>query len=156
MRIFSLLFTRWTGQVILLCLLWFLGQMRSYICFLKEQTKTFARLLQLAFKDQLKAIWEHGLLLLKFFGTALLYENQNNPKLQWVICPGSLVIFTSEIIFQVCNQGTWVQHQEESCQCRRYKRPGFNYWVGKTPWQPTPVFLPEECHGQRILAGYGP
>ena len=36
----------------------------------------------------------------------------------------------------------------------------FNLWVGKTPWrrewQPTPVFLPEEFHGQRSLAGYSP
>ena len=23
-------------------------------------------------------------------------------------------------------------------------------------WQPTPVFLPREFHGQRILAGYSP
>ena len=23
-------------------------------------------------------------------------------------------------------------------------------------WQPTPVFLPEEAHGQRSLAGYSP
>ena len=33
-------------------------------------------------------------------------------------------------------------------------------WVGKIPWrrkwQPTPVFLPGEFHGQRILAGYSP
>ena len=33
-------------------------------------------------------------------------------------------------------------------------------WVGKIPWrrkwQPTPVFLPGESHGQRSLAGYGP
>ena len=33
-------------------------------------------------------------------------------------------------------------------------------WVGKIPWrrewQPTLVFLPEEFHGQRILAGYSP
>ena len=31
-------------------------------------------------------------------------------------------------------------------------------WVGKIPWrrawQPTPVFLPGESHGQRSLAGY--
>ena len=42
-------------------------------------------------------------------------------------------------------------------QCRR---PGFNPWVGKVPWrrewQPTPVFLPGEFHGQRILVGYSP
>ena len=43
---------------------------------------------------------------------------------------------------------------------RRHKRPGFNAWVGKIPWrrtwQPTPVFLPGESHGQRSLAGYSP
>ena len=31
-------------------------------------------------------------------------------------------------------------------------------WVGKIPWsrkwQPTPVFLPEESHGQRSVASY--
>ena len=39
-------------------------------------------------------------------------------------------------------------------------RPGFNPWVGKIPWrrqwQPTPVFLSGEIHGQRSLAGYSP
>ena len=33
-------------------------------------------------------------------------------------------------------------------------------WVGKIPWrrkwQPTPVFLPGEFHGQRSLAAYSP
>ena len=42
-------------------------------------------------------------------------------------------------------------------QCRI---PGFDPWVGKIPWrrawQPTPVFLPGESHGQRNLAGYSP
>ena len=40
------------------------------------------------------------------------------------------------------------------------ERPGFDPWVGKIPWrrawQPTPVFLPGESHGQRSLAGYIP
>ena len=39
-------------------------------------------------------------------------------------------------------------------------RHRFNPWVGKIPWrrkgQPTPVFLPEESHGQRSLGGYSP
>ena len=43
-------------------------------------------------------------------------------------------------------------------QCGRHRRRGFHPWVGKIPWrrawQPTPVFLPEESHGQRSLAGY--
>ena len=35
-----------------------------------------------------------------------------------------------------------------------------NPWVGKIPWkrawQPTPVFLSGESHGERNLAGYNP
>ena len=44
--------------------------------------------------------------------------------------------------------------------CLPCRRPGFDPWVGKIPWskiwQPTPVFLPGESHGQRSLAGYNP
>ena len=40
------------------------------------------------------------------------------------------------------------------------RRPGFSPWVRKVPWsrawQPTPVFLPGESHGQRSLTGYSP
>ena len=39
----------------------------------------------------------------------------------------------------------------------RPRRCRFDPWVGKIPWsrkwQPTPVFLPGEFHGQRVLAG---
>ena len=48
--------------------------------------------------------------------------------------------------------------KESTCQCRGYKRHGFNLWVGKVPWsrkwQPIPIFLPGKSHGQRSLAGY--
>ena len=47
--------------------------------------------------------------------------------------------------------------KESACQCRKHR---FDPWVGKLPWrrawQPTPVFLPGEFHGQRNLAGYSP
>ena len=47
--------------------------------------------------------------------------------------------------------------KESACQCRR---PGFDPWVRKIPWrrkwQPNPVFLPGESHGQRSLVGYSP
>ena len=50
--------------------------------------------------------------------------------------------------------------KESSCQCRRRKRLGFDPWVRKIPWrrswQPTPVFMPGESHGQRSLVGYSP
>ena len=39
-------------------------------------------------------------------------------------------------------------------------RHGFDPWVMKIPWrrawQPTPLLLPGESHGQRSLAGYSP
>ena len=50
--------------------------------------------------------------------------------------------------------------KNSTCQCRRHRRHGFNPWVGRIPWrrewQPTPIFLPGESHGQRSLAGYSP
>ena len=50
--------------------------------------------------------------------------------------------------------------KEPTCQCRRPKRCGFDPWVEKIPWrsawQPTPVFMPGESHGQRSLVGHSP
>ena len=50
--------------------------------------------------------------------------------------------------------------KEPACQCRRCKRRGFDLWVGKMPWrrkwQPTPIFLSGESHGERSLVGYSP
>ena len=58
---------------------------------------------------------------------------------------------TSQVVLMVKNA---------PCQCRRHKRRGFNPWVRRIPWrrewQPSPVFLPGESHGQRSLAGYSP
>ena len=40
----------------------------------------------------------------------------------------------------------------------QYRRLESDPWIGKIPWkkkwQPTPVLLPRESHGQRSLAGY--
>ena len=51
----------------------------------------------------------------------------------------------------------WLIGKESACQCRRCR---FDSWVGEIPWrrkwQPIPVFLPGESHGQRILEGYSP
>ena len=50
--------------------------------------------------------------------------------------------------------------KEPACQCRRYRRCGFDPWVGKMPWrrewQPSPVFFPGESQRQRSLVGYSP
>ena len=49
----------------------------------------------------------------------------------------------------------WLSGKELACRCRRR---GSDLWVRsiswRRKWQPTPVFLPAESHGQRSLAGY--
>ena len=81
-----------------------------------------------------------------------------------------------QILYQLSYQGSpgscqnWIKLQdtwdipggasgkESACQCWRCKSRGFHprvtkiFWRRK--WQPTPVFLPGESHGQRSLAGY--
>ena len=51
----------------------------------------------------------------------------------------------------------WLSGKESTYQ---FRRCGFHPWVGKISWrrkwQPTPVFPPEESHGQRSLVGYSP
>ena len=48
--------------------------------------------------------------------------------------------------------------KEPTCQSRRFKRWGFDPWVGKIPWRRAwkdiPIFLPGESHGQRSWTGY--
>ena len=50
--------------------------------------------------------------------------------------------------------------KKSTCQCRRYRRLGFDPWVGKIlwrrKWQPTLVFLPGKFCVQRSLVGYSP
>ena len=49
----------------------------------------------------------------------------------------------------------WLSSKESTCQFRKYE---FNPWVKKIPWrrkwQSTPIFFPEESHGQKRLVGY--
>jgi len=50
--------------------------------------------------------------------------------------------------------------KDSACNAGNAGRCKFGPQVGKIPWkrawQPTPVFLPGECPGQRSLVGYSP
>ena len=50
--------------------------------------------------------------------------------------------------------------KESACQCRRLWTCECDPWVGRIPWrkkwQPTPVFLLRNSHGQKSLTGYSP
>ena len=49
---------------------------------------------------------------------------------------------------------------KQSAAMQEMQQTQFDLWVGKIPWrrkwQPTPIFLPGESHGQRGLVGYSP
>ena len=81
---------------------------------------------------------------------------------QWLL--SSDYIFFLCIVFCILSLGVWHQRlpwwlsgNEPACQCRRCP---FDPWVRNVPWrrkwQPTPVFLPGESHGQRSLVGCSP
>ena len=75
-------------------------------------------------------------------------------------CPRESEGFTNNRMFKVGPEGwaslvvQWLKRLPAMRETR------FNPWVGKIPWrrkwQPTPVFLPGESHGQRSLVGYSP
>ena len=54
----------------------------------------------------------------------------------------------------------WLSGKEPTCRCKRYRRCGFDPWIGKISWrrkwQPNAIFLPGKSHGQRNLVGYSP
>ena len=54
----------------------------------------------------------------------------------------------------------WLSSERIHLQRKSLRRHGFYPWVGKIPsrrkWQPTPVLLPGESHGQKSLVGCRP
>ena len=71
-----------------------------------------------------------------------------------------MILLCENTTFQEGRLPGWHSGKESTCQCRRLRRWGFYPWVRKIPWrrewQPTPVFLPGECHGQSSLVCYSP
>ena len=73
------------------------------------------------------------------------------------VCMAESLRYSPETITKVLIG--WGSGKESTYYCRR-RRCRLNPWVRKIPWrrkwQPTPVFLPGETHGQRSLMGYSP
>ena len=67
-------------------------------------------------------------------------------------CP---LLVTSRYYLEILGLPGGSEGKEICLQCRK---PGFDPWVRKIPWrkgwQPAPVFLPGEFHGQMSLVGY--
>ena len=80
-------------------------------------------------------------------------------KIPWMVEPGGLQSMGSQgVRHDWATSLHFTSGGSEGRICLQCGRPGFSPWVGKTPWrrewQPTPVFLPGEFHGQSSLAGY--
>ena len=79
-----------------------------------------------------------------------LWKHSRLKKTKWT-SPGGQCWFSTVWASQVAQRVKHLPAMQET---------GFNLWVGKIPWrrawQPTPVFLPGESHGQRSLCGYSP
>ena len=78
-----------------------------------------------------------------------------------VVCTGFLLGRFLEIYILAYHIGGFpggTSGKEPACQCRNHKRCCLDPWVRKIPWrrawQPTPVVLAGESHGQRSLMGY--
>ena len=68
-------------------------------------------------------------------------------------CTSVFLLCDSNLIFSNSSFPSGSDRKE----CLKCRTPRFKPWVGKMhwrkKWQPTPVFLPGESHGQRGLAG---
>ena len=87
-------------------------------------------------------------------------DSRNLSGLKEVGFPGCLYIWTILLVGVGITLGFpgGTSGKEPTCKSRRHKRHGFNPWVRKIPrrraQQPIPVFLHEESHGQKSLAGH--
>ena len=122
----------------------------KFICikyFSSQKWILFQPSVQLAFLSMyqtLTSMWEH---------TDIPYSLWWMQSIPLYVCHNLLFIYWWD--FPGGTRG-----KEPICQSRRCKRTGFDPWVGKIPqrraWQPNPVFLPRESHGERSLGGYSP
>ena len=57
----------------------------------------------------------------------------------------------------LCGLPGWLSGKESACQGRRPRfDPSSRNIPWRRQWQPSPGFLPGECHGQRSLVGHSP
>ena len=94
-------------------------------------------------------------------GPGWLPKRTHLPKIICHFLPSPLSSFSVILdVWPILPGSRWLRGKESASQCKTLKRWGFNPWAGKDSWrkkwQPTPLFLPREPHGQRSLVGYSP
>ena len=94
-------------------------------------------------------------------GPGWLPKHTHLPKIICHFLPSPLSCFSVILdVWPVLPGSRWLRGKESASQCKTLKSWRFNPWAGKDfwrkKWQPTPLFLPREPHGQRSLVGYSP
>ena len=88
-------------------------------------------------------------------GQWLISVNLTFPYL-WKVIMATYVCLSIKNLYHVLGPPSRHRRKESACWCRCESNP----WIRKIPWsrkwQPTPVLLPGESHGQRSLVGYSP
>ena len=107
-------------------------------------------------KEYIKAVYCHLAYLIYIQSTSYKMLGWMKHKLESRLL-GEISITSDMQITPPLGLPWWLRRQSIRLQCGR---PGFDPWVRKIPWrrkwQPTPVLLPGEFHGQKSLVGYSP
>ena len=86
--------------------------------------------------------------------------NSMDKELSYCILKAKTACQFSLLKFSPWYMASLVAQVVKNLLCLQHRRPRFDPGVRKIPWrrkwQPTPVFLPREFHGQRNLAGHRP
>ena len=102
--------------------------------------------------------WEQSLVYQDFFHHS--FGNHNICFLEYFIFLSLPILLRLHLYVNLQQKGLlrWLSGKEFACQGRRFRRVDSIPGSGKIPWrrkwQPTPVFLPRESHGQRSLVDY--
>ena len=108
------------------------------------------------------------------FGSAATYESQSSISIHGRVLfltdrnynVGQGLSFPSHLLMPQSGRYIFQIHYDRGRKGERthpgYFHPFCSYFIGsichvwRRKWQPTPVFLPGESHGQRSLVGYSP
>ena len=92
-----------------------------------------------------------------------ILEEKETVQLDWSLWNNISKLFEPQLLcIHICMYSTcmytyrlprWLRQERICLQCRG---PRFRKTPWRREWQPTPVFLPGESHGQKSLAGYSP
>jgi len=138
----------------------------KYICWMKGGVFTHQKLFRTwKYFSYLKKSISLPNTLFKSFSSTLYFKLKQMIKLlnhytEWSQQWTEEIYRNIQHLFSFKGLPRWLSSKEPACRSRRHRRHGFDTWVRKISWrekwQPTPVFLPGESHGQRNLAGYSP